>query len=47
MVNDLITQEQHDMLVFEYGFKKVGSRCPVCYIEHLIKKNLEDAYNGQ
>jgi transposase-like protein len=38
----LLTQEQHDFLVRQLGFKKVMCRCPVCYTEDMIRRNLED-----
>jgi hypothetical protein len=37
---NLLSKEEHDYLVNELGFKKVGGRCPVCYTENLIAINL-------
>jgi hypothetical protein len=36
----LLTDEEHAYLVNDLGFKKVGSRCPVCYTEKLINDKL-------
>ena len=38
--SDLVYQRQHNQYVNVLGFKKVKSRCPVCYTEDLIRKNL-------
>lgn len=39
--NSLLSDEEHDYLVHELGFKKVSSRCPVCYTEKMIRAKLE------
>lgn len=39
---DLLSKEQHDALVKGCGFKKVKTRCPICYTEGIIRKNVEE-----
>ena len=41
----LLTQEEHKAFVEDLGFKKVSSRCPVCYVEKHIEKRVKEAIN--
>jgi len=43
----LLTQEEHKAFVEELGFKKVGGRCPVCYVEQHIEKKLKEAIESE
>ena len=43
----LISHEQHKAYVVTLGFKKVRSRCPICYTEDLIRRNLIDRFFGK
>lgn len=42
-LKEVLKQGQHDELVNELGFKKVKTRCPVCYTTNEIRSNLESA----
>ena len=44
MIN-LLTKEQHDYFKNNLGFVKVGVRCPICYTENMIAKNINDWFN--
>ena len=39
----LLSTEEHKTFVEDYGFKKVGSRCPVCYVDAIIEQKVKKA----